>query len=106
MVRQTAESAAGPSQPTAASRLSIVAGATFLGLSAIMSLLLVMERLGGLSLPGCGESSPCAQVANSPWARRTLALACSSWATALARSAAYSESSIVARIVPASTADP
>jgi protein-disulfide isomerase/uncharacterized membrane protein len=47
----------------------LVAGAVFVGVSALMSLLLVLEHLGGMSLPGCGEGSPCAQAANSVWGK-------------------------------------
>jgi protein-disulfide isomerase/uncharacterized membrane protein len=41
----------------------------FLGLSALMSLLLVLEHFGGLSLPGCGEGGACEQAANSLWGK-------------------------------------
>jgi protein-disulfide isomerase len=34
-----------------------------------MSLLLVMEHFGGLSLPGCGEGGACEQAANSVWGK-------------------------------------
>lgn len=45
----------------------LVAGVLFVGISAIMSLLLVLEHLGGMSLPGCGPGGPCAQAAGSIW---------------------------------------
>src|SRR5438477_3942142 len=31
------------------------------------SLMLTLEHFGGLSLPGCGAGSPCAQAAASKW---------------------------------------
>lgn len=34
-----------------------------------MSLLLVLEHLGGLSLPGCGRGGPCEQAAASIWGK-------------------------------------
>jgi protein-disulfide isomerase len=46
-----------------------VAGLVFLGISAVMSLMLVLDHIGGLSLPGCGEGSPCAEAAASVWGR-------------------------------------
>ncbi len=49
----------------AASPLLLAAGVVFLGLSTLMSLLLVLEHLGGLSLPGCGEDGYYEQAANS-----------------------------------------
>ncbi len=31
------------------------------------SFMLALEHLGGLSLPGCGQGSPCAEVTSGPW---------------------------------------
>jgi protein-disulfide isomerase/uncharacterized membrane protein len=45
----------------------VVAGAVFAGIGALASLLLVLEHLGGLSLPGCGEGGACTQAADSFW---------------------------------------
>ena len=42
-------------------------GMAFLAVSATMCLLLVLDHLGGLKLPGCGEGSACAAVASGPW---------------------------------------
>jgi protein-disulfide isomerase/uncharacterized membrane protein len=53
-------------------RAAPAAGVACLSLSAAMSLLLVLEHLGGLSLPGCGEASACAQVTHSAWGRLKL----------------------------------
>jgi protein-disulfide isomerase/uncharacterized membrane protein len=44
-------------------------GSAFLGLSTLMSLLLVAEHFGGLSLPGCGAGGACEQAANSAWGK-------------------------------------
>jgi protein-disulfide isomerase/uncharacterized membrane protein len=60
---------ASASATTAPSFVGLVAGAIFVGVSALMSLLLVLEHLGGTSLPGCGAGSACAQAANSVWGR-------------------------------------
>jgi protein-disulfide isomerase len=56
-----------PSAPAAT--WPLVLGAVFVGLSAAMALLLVVEHLGGLSLPGCGEGGACAQAAQSVWGK-------------------------------------
>ncbi len=42
-------------------------GALFLGLSVVSSLLMVLEHIGGLSLPGCGPGSGCDEAARSVW---------------------------------------
>lgn len=44
-------------------------GAAFLVMSAVMSLLLVVDHLGGLRLPGCGPGGACEQAAASFWGR-------------------------------------
>lgn len=44
-------------------------GLVFLLVGAVASLLLVLDHLGGLHLPGCGEGSPCAAAANSKWGK-------------------------------------
>jgi uncharacterized membrane protein len=49
--------------------LQRAAGMIFLCLGALMSLILVLQHFGGLSLPGCGEGSDCAEVANSVWGK-------------------------------------
>jgi protein-disulfide isomerase/uncharacterized membrane protein len=46
-----------------------VLGILLLGVAAGASLLLVLEHLGALSLPGCGQGSPCAQATASAWGR-------------------------------------
>jgi len=51
------------------SRTPLIAGIVFLSIAVGASLLLVFEHLGAMSLPGCGESSPCARAAASSWAR-------------------------------------
>ncbi len=53
----------------ATGQAAMLAGAIFVGFSALMSLLLVLEHLGGLSLPGCGQGGPCEQATNSVWGR-------------------------------------
>ncbi len=42
-------------------------GFLLLGFCAAMSLMLVLEHLAGLSLPGCGAGSPCSRAAGSVW---------------------------------------
>ncbi|MFQ5807428.1 MAG: vitamin K epoxide reductase family protein, partial [Phycisphaerae bacterium] len=44
-------------------------GIVLVGLCASASLLLALEHIGGLSLPGCGEGSPCAEAAASVWGK-------------------------------------
>lgn len=66
---QTSLGDARPAARGAATPAVLGAGAAFVGLSALMSLLLVLEHLGRVSLPGCGEGSACAQAANSVWGK-------------------------------------
>lgn len=60
---------------TASPNAAAVPGAVFLVglllllLCAATSLMLVLEHLGGLSLPGCGEGSACAEAAASVWGK-------------------------------------
>jgi len=66
----TGQRAADGSDARAAVPLWAVAlGAAFLLVSAAMSLMLVLEHLGGMSLPGCGAGSPCAQVTSGFWGK-------------------------------------
>jgi protein-disulfide isomerase/uncharacterized membrane protein len=58
-----------PATPHSPPTWPIVLGAVFAGVSAAASLLLVMEHLGGLSLPGCGPGGACEQAARSVWGR-------------------------------------
>ncbi|MBU0617116.1 MAG: thioredoxin domain-containing protein, partial [Planctomycetes bacterium] len=51
------------------SRGAYVWGIVLLAVSAAMSLMLVLEHLSGLSLPGCGEGSACAEAAASVWGK-------------------------------------
>lgn len=51
------------------SSLRLASGAVLIGLSALMSLLLALDHLVGLSLPGCGEGGACQQAANSFWGK-------------------------------------
>jgi protein-disulfide isomerase/uncharacterized membrane protein len=55
--------------PNGASAWAAVLGTIFLASSALMSLLLALEYLGAVKLPGCGEDSPCHQAARSVWGR-------------------------------------
>lgn len=65
--------AASPSSLAGASAVAsptpLVLGAVFVGLSALMSLLLVAEHLGGLGLPGCGAGGACEQATRSVWGK-------------------------------------
>ena len=65
---------AGPLAATRSIRSSrfFAAGLIFLFLAVLMSVLLVLEHLGGLSLPGCGEGGPCEQATNSVWGKLRL----------------------------------
>ncbi len=57
---------------TAASGLSTVTyvgGILLLAVCVISSTMLALEHLGGLSLPGCGEGSACAEAAASVWGK-------------------------------------
>ncbi len=47
----------------------LVLGAMFAGFALVMSLLLVLEHFGGLSLPGCGPGGACDQAAESVWGK-------------------------------------
>jgi len=54
---------------TAPSIISLIVASFFAALATLASLALVLEHLAGMSLPGCGEGSPCAQAAASVWGR-------------------------------------
>jgi len=45
----------------------LIAGIVLLGIAITGSLMLVLEHLGGLNLPGCGPESGCAKLAKSVW---------------------------------------
>lgn len=64
----TAEHAAPP-RATAPSAAILACGAILLGVSLVATLLLVLEHLVGLALPGCGPGSACAQAAASVWGK-------------------------------------
>ena len=49
--------------------LSRVLGVLFLLVAVATSVMLALEHIGGLSLPGCGPGSGCAELANSFWGR-------------------------------------
>jgi protein-disulfide isomerase/uncharacterized membrane protein len=51
-------------------RFAIALG--FLGVSSVASLLLALEHLGALQLPGCGPGGGCARAAASAWGRLPL----------------------------------
>ncbi|HEY3244973.1 MAG TPA: thioredoxin domain-containing protein [Phycisphaerae bacterium] len=55
--------------PRAARPARFVAGSVFLVIGLAATLMLVLEHLGGLSLPGCGPGSACARAAASVWGR-------------------------------------
>ncbi len=67
----------GPGKPAAsagANRRDLspgvyVAGLLLLGVCVGTSLMLALEHIGGLHLPGCGEGSPCAEAAASVWGK-------------------------------------
>jgi protein-disulfide isomerase/uncharacterized membrane protein len=63
VVTATLPAAAGVSMRT------YVGGILLLALSTFGSLMLALEHLGGLSLPGCGPGSGCAEAAASVWAQ-------------------------------------
>lgn len=48
---------------------SAVIGFAALDLAVIMTALLVLEKMGSISLPGCGPQSACAMAQNSAWGR-------------------------------------
>jgi protein-disulfide isomerase/uncharacterized membrane protein len=49
--------------------LFFIAGVVCLLLASVMSAMLVLDHLGGLSLPGCGPGSECAKAAASVWGK-------------------------------------
>jgi protein-disulfide isomerase/uncharacterized membrane protein len=65
---QMASSGAARATAASAPPWLLVLGAVFVGLSALMSLLLVVGHLGG-SLPGCGAGGACEQAAQSFWGK-------------------------------------
>ena len=46
-----------------------VAGLLLLGVCVFTALMLALEHIGGLHLPGCGEGSACAEAAASVWGK-------------------------------------
>lgn len=46
-----------------------LAGFVLLAVAAVSSFTLVMGHIGALSIPGCGQNSPCADAAASAWGR-------------------------------------
>ena len=54
---------------SAMTRAVFLAGLVLLAICTATSLLLVQQHLCGLSLPGCGTGSPCAQAAESVWGK-------------------------------------
>ncbi|MBL8990887.1 MAG: hypothetical protein JNJ48_04825, partial [Phycisphaerae bacterium] len=62
----TPKSAESPTRWATYPRLT-AAGGVLLAVALVMSLLLSLEALGALSLPGCGQGSPCARAAASAW---------------------------------------
>ncbi len=62
-----ASTAAVASSPQRAPLAALTLGATAALLAAFMSLLLVLEHVADLALPGCGEGSACQQVAEGFW---------------------------------------
>jgi len=57
---------------TSATTRVIILGAVFVGFSTVMSLLLVLEEIHSVALPGCGEEGACEQAANSIWGKLPL----------------------------------
>lgn len=51
------------------SRAAYVGGILLLAVCVFTSLVLALEHIGGLHLPGCGEGSPCAEAAASVWGK-------------------------------------
>jgi protein-disulfide isomerase len=72
--RSTAAPRAAAAAPARVSPLWLGLGAIFLLASVVTSLILAAEHVGGLSLPGCGPGSPCADLANSVWGKVPLGL--------------------------------
>ncbi len=64
-----AHNAAATAAPLGPSPALYAAGIAFLAVGAASSLMLSLDHLGGLSLPGCGEGSACAEAANSIWGK-------------------------------------
>ena len=60
---------AAPPNEAVVSGAVFVPGILLLVLCVVMSLVLVLDHLGGLSLPGCGEGSGCAEAAASVWGK-------------------------------------
>lgn len=64
----TPAAAASPAPPgVVMARKSFVLGLVAVVLSADMSLLLAIEHLSGMTLPGCGPGSACQQATEGPW---------------------------------------
>ncbi len=63
-----------------AAPLLFIAGLLALDLAAIAALLLVLEHVAGISLPGCGAGSPCARAAAGPFGKLPL----TAWPTSFA----------------------
>ncbi|NLG44347.1 MAG: hypothetical protein GX547_13965, partial [Phycisphaerae bacterium] len=64
-----AERSSAAAAGNAPSTISLIVASIFAALATLASLALVLEHLAGMSLPGCGEGSPCAQAAASVWGR-------------------------------------
>ncbi len=56
-----------PSMPRPVPWTITLAGAALLAVSIVSALTLVMGHFGAMSVPGCGEGSPCAEAAASIW---------------------------------------
>lgn len=56
-------------QSASATSATFLIGLVLLAVAAATSGMLVLERLAGFHLPGCGMGSPCAQAAASAWGR-------------------------------------
>jgi len=59
----------GPDGKAGQSTAQYVLGIVFLVVAISSGLMLVLESLGGISLPGCGEGSACAQATASFWGK-------------------------------------
>jgi len=55
------------SPPVSTTRIAL--GITFLLLAMATALILVLEHLGGIALPGCGPGSACAELARGKWGK-------------------------------------
>ena len=62
-------SPASMGQSAPAGRAVFVAGIVFLAICSGMSLMLALEHLAGIHLPGCGAGSPCAEASASVWGK-------------------------------------